>query len=355
VTHTFEIGDAAAAYRMIEAGTDPYLAVQIKYSEAPDPGPILVREPVVASSSPGIGWLGAGAFSTGTLLPAFRAAGFENFVVITSASGLSARRAAERHGFARVVSGAFPVIDDPSVEVVVIATPHDSHAELAIVALKDGRHVWCEKPLAVTSDQLDEVERAWRGSGLQLAVGFNRRWSPAVQSAQLALAEIAGPKLLVYRIAAGRVPDGHWYHDRRQGGRVLGEVCHFVDTAQALIGATIEDVAGLPGSGDIGSDEAIVALRFADGQHRLQQRGTECWQGVDRGTGRDTPAGHRGLPERHARRAHAVEGQAGQGPPSSGKGVQRCSVRSGSNADRSRNSNDARDNTGRLVAAVIHH
>jgi predicted dehydrogenase len=85
-----------------------------------------------------------------------------------------------------------------------------------------------------------------------------------VQAAQRVLAEASGPKLLVYRVAAGPVPDGHWYHDRRQGGRVLGEVCHFVDTAQALIGSEIEEAAGLPGGGEPG-DDVVVSLRFADG------------------------------------------------------------------------------------------
>jgi len=150
--------------------------------------------------------------------------------------------------------------------VVVIATPHDVHSELAIRALSAGRDVWCEKPLALTSDGLDEVEKAWRESGRQLTLGFNRRWAPAVLAAQRALAGEHGPKLVVYRIAAGRVPDGHWYLDRRQGGRWLGEVCHFVDTAQALVGADIEDAVGLLG-GDVsqGNDGVVVALRFADG------------------------------------------------------------------------------------------
>ena len=136
------------------------------------------------SSSPGIGWAGAGAFSTGTLLPAFRAAGFDRFVAVASASGLSARRAAERHGFEKAVPGADALLDDPDVEAVVIATPHDTHAELAARALAAGRHVWCEKPLALTEDELDAVEKAWRESGAQLAIGFNRRWSPAVLAAQ---------------------------------------------------------------------------------------------------------------------------------------------------------------------------
>ena len=152
----------------------------------PDGGIRLKTRPT-GTSSPGIGWAGAGAFSTGTLLPAFRAAGFDHFVAVASASGVTARRAAERHGFEKAVSGADAVIDDPDVEVVVIATPHDTHAGLAVQALTAGRHVWCEKPIALTSDELEAVENAWRESGRQLAVGFNRRWSPAIRAAQQAL------------------------------------------------------------------------------------------------------------------------------------------------------------------------
>ena len=148
----------------------------------------------------------------------------------------------------------------------MIATPHDVHSELATRALAAGRDVWCEKPLALTCDGLDEVEKAWRESGRQLTLGFNRRWAPAVLAAQQALAEERAPKLVVYRIAAGRVPDGHWYLDRRQGGRLLGEVCHFVDLAQALVGADIEDAVGvLGGDASQGDDGVAVALRFADG------------------------------------------------------------------------------------------
>ena len=232
VTHSYDIAQAAAAYRLIEERSEPYMAIRLHYPADDTAGAPILVTPVGAkpsrrpNASPGVGWIGAGAFSTGTLLPAFRAAGFDRLTAVASASGLSSRRTAERHGFACAVSGGSAVIDDPQTDVVVIATPHDTHAELAILALKAGRHVWCEKPLALTMEELDDVSRAWQGSGLQLAVGFNRRWSPAVQAAQHLLAEVTGPKLLVYRVAGGRVPDGHWYHDRRQGGRVVGEVCH---------------------------------------------------------------------------------------------------------------------------------
>ena len=203
VTHSFDIGDAATAYKLIEERADPYLAVQLSYPAEPAADDPVVLRPTAPKPSPGVGWIGAGAFSTETLLPAFRRAGFSRFVAVSSASGITARRAAERHRFEKAVSGTFPVIDDPDVDVVVIATPHNTHAELATMALKDGRHVWCEKPLALTMDELGEVEAAWEASGRQLMVGFNRRWSTAVLVARGALVEVTSPWYLVYRVAAG--------------------------------------------------------------------------------------------------------------------------------------------------------
>jgi predicted dehydrogenase/threonine dehydrogenase-like Zn-dependent dehydrogenase len=278
VTHTYGIGDACAAYRLIESRAEPYLAIRIGYPGAADrERPVQVRAPAAgqpAGGGPaagtgrdtGIGLVGAGAFATGTLLPALRDAGFRRLTAVASASGLTATRAAQRHEFEKAVTGVDQLLTDPGVSALVIATPHDSHAGLAARALRSGRHVWCEKPLALTEDELDAVDAAWRESGQVLAVGFNRRWSPAVLAARAALDRVAGPRLVVYRIAAGPVADGHWYHDPRQGGRLLGEVCHFVDTAQVLVGRPVEDVAALSGGGPGGpADDAAVALRFADG------------------------------------------------------------------------------------------
>jgi predicted dehydrogenase len=279
VTHAFDINRAVDAYQLIAERSEPFLAIRLDYPSAvAGPGrPVRVHEAAVASpvsaatarpgaTEPGVGWVGAGAFSTGTLLPALRGAGFTRMVAVGSAGGLSATRAAQRHGFDKAVAGADAVLADPDVTVAVIATPHDTHASLTAAALAAGCHVWCEKPAALTEEELDAVRAAWRESGRALAIGFNRRWSPAVAAARRALAGMAAAKLVVYRVAAGPVPENHWYHDRRQGGRLLGEVCHFVDTAQALVGAPIEDVTALAGGGPRGpQDDAVVALRFADG------------------------------------------------------------------------------------------
>jgi predicted dehydrogenase/threonine dehydrogenase-like Zn-dependent dehydrogenase len=281
VTHRFEIDEAGEAYRLL-ARPEPCLAIQLSYPPDPAPdGPVRVRAPRAtgagrrlpadghAGRSLGVGLIGAGSYAGTTLLPALRAAGFHRFVAVASASGLSALRTAERHGFEKAVSGAAAVTADPDVGVTVVATPHDSHEELTIGALAAGQHVWCEKPLALSEEGVDEAEKAWRESGRQLAVGFNRRWSPAVRAARAALAGVSGPRLLVYRVAAGEVPPGHWYGDPRHGGRIVGEVCHFVDTAAAIVGCDIEEADGLAGSGPAdsgpGRGEVVVSLRFTDG------------------------------------------------------------------------------------------
>ena len=159
-------------------------------------------------------------------------------------------------------------------------------------------------------------------------IGFNRRWSPAVVPAQAVLAGMASPKFLVYRVAAGPVPEGHWYTDRRQGGRILGEVCHFVDTAQALIGADIEETVSVlagdghgRGGGDgrgVPGNDAVVSLRFADGSlaticygSALPKAGKE-WIEVTSGSQRLVIDDFRSA---EAGRQDALAGPPGQGPP----------------------------------------
>ncbi|OAA19004.1 hypothetical protein UG55_10952 [Frankia sp. EI5c] len=284
VTHTFPIARAADAYELVASRREPYLAIRFDYPPA-DPRPAgsvpAARELTGAGAGAGsrrlpvphgrrgdrVGWVGAGNFSASVLLPAFRAAGFEQFISVASASGRSARAFADRHGFAGTAASAEEILDDDDVDVVVIATPHSTHARLAAAALARGRHVWCEKPLALDVVELAAVEQAAAAGGGVLMVGFNRRYSPAVVEARRRVADRDGPLSVVYRIAAGPVPTDHWYSDRIEGGRLLGEVCHFVDTCAALADSRVEAVTALPGRGGeaLLADDLAVTLRHADG------------------------------------------------------------------------------------------
>jgi predicted dehydrogenase/threonine dehydrogenase-like Zn-dependent dehydrogenase len=267
ITHRYPITDAASAYELFDTGAPSSLGIVFDYPDVPQPDrPIVLRSR--KGDSVGVGLIGAGAFARTVLVPAFKRAGFERLVSVASASGLSARRMAERAGFEKAVSGADAVIDDPEVEVVVIATSHDSHARFATQALRAGKHVFCEKPLALTMEELDDVEAAQHEGGGVLFVGFNRRYSEPVRLVREHFASGSGPLVITYRVNAGRLPPTHWYHDRRQGGRLLGEVCHFIDTCATLVGRAACEVVALCSTSQserLLSHDLIVGMRYDDG------------------------------------------------------------------------------------------
>ena len=155
------------------------------------------------------------------------------------------------------------------MDLIVIATRHGSHAELAKLALERGKHVFVEKPLALNDAELDGVlDTALRSEG-QLMVGFNRRFSPLALSAKETFANRQSPLSIVYRVNAGRIPHDHWIHDPVEGGgRIIGEVCHFVDLMQFITGSAPDTVYAESG-GNVGGEDAVdsvfITLRFADG------------------------------------------------------------------------------------------
>lgn len=267
VTHRFAIANAAAAYELVERGHEPSMGIVFDYPEvavASDPIVVRSRQP---ARGVGVGLIGAGAFARTVLIPALQEAGLDRFVSVASASGLSALRVAERSGFERAVSGAEAVIEDPDVGLVVVATPHDSHARLVAMALRQGKHVFCEKPLALTFDELDDVEAAKREGGGVLFVGFNRRYSEPIVVVRDHFSGATGPLVITYKVSAGSLPPKHWYHDRRQGGRLLGEACHFVDTCAAIVGDGAREVRALgSGAGEaLLQQDLAVSLRYPDG------------------------------------------------------------------------------------------
>jgi predicted dehydrogenase/threonine dehydrogenase-like Zn-dependent dehydrogenase len=268
ITHRFPVDDAPSAYEMVEKGSEPFVGIVLTYGEgARVDEPVRLRPRTPQQGEPGVGLVGAGNFASSVLLPALREAGFNRMVAVASASGLSARRLAERAEFEQAAPGAGAVIDDPDVDVVVVATPHDTHAQLAAQGLRGGKHVFCEKPLALSVEELDELETAWRESGRVLFAGFNRRWSEPLAMVRDHFVPGRGPLVVTYRVNAGALPADHWYHDRRQGGRLLGEVCHFVDACAAIVGQTAVDVRAVgSGRGERLLDEdVIVSLRYPDG------------------------------------------------------------------------------------------
>lgn len=280
-THRLKVEDGARAYELITGETrEPYLGVVIEYDpQREDVKRVALKssadvEERTAGESPSVarvGVVGAGGYAAGVLLPQFKAAGAE-FETIASASGVSALNVGKQFGFRSCASGAEEVIDDPRVNLVVVATRHDTHAPLAVKALAAGKHVFVEKPLALNEDELEEVAAAARSSSAKLLVGFNRRFSPLALRAKEFFEGREWPLSIVYRVNAGRLPQDHWVYDEREGGgRIVGEVCHFVDLMQFWTGAHVtrvyaESVAPRDGV-TRAEDSVVITLRFADGSH----------------------------------------------------------------------------------------
>ncbi len=265
VTHRFPIEQAEAAYKLMD-GDEPYLAILLTYPDTPTP---IARSIAVESKKAstatgrGTGFIGFGNYAKSVLLPALKKAGNERLTTVVTSTGLSAHDAAERQGFAHAATDPQAVLGDADTDCVFVATRHDSHARLTVEALKAGKHVFVEKPLALTQEQLAEVQDAASGAPGVLTVGFNRRFAPMMIEAKAALANRGGPIAMHYRINAGHVPGDSWLHGSEGGGRIVGEACHFVDALTFLAGGPPVAVEAFSPEGV--SDTVSAVLRFADG------------------------------------------------------------------------------------------
>lgn len=277
VGHVVPFDEAERAYALLEEDRRP-VAVQLAYAatppvpSAPAPSrPTAGPRSASAVEAPRVGVVGAGTFVRRTLLPALAEAGWGPPVALASAGGRSAASLAERVGGPCQARTVEQVLTADDVDLVVVATTHDALAATTVAALEAGKHVWCEKPLALDEAQLAAVVDAWRAGDRSLFVGFNRRHAPATIAAVEHLAGSEGTKVVTARISTGPVPDGHWYADPRQGGRLVGEGCHWIDQAGALVQAPVVSVAafgggeGRGGAGAGPATDVACALQHADG------------------------------------------------------------------------------------------
>jgi predicted dehydrogenase len=212
-----------------------------------------------------IGVIGAGTFARSVLIPAL-GRGAELTAVATR-TGVSARSTAQRFGAAFATTDPAEVLASEQVDGVIIATRHNLHAELAVAALEAGKHVFVEKPLALSDEDLTRVQAVSAASPGVFMVGFNRRFARLASQLRSAIA-VSGPMLVTYRVNAGRLPRSHWSHDPEQGGgRIVGEACHFVDFAAYLCAGRPHVIAaeGVSGSSEPLEDNIAATLRFDDG------------------------------------------------------------------------------------------
>ncbi|WP_127596506.1 bi-domain-containing oxidoreductase [Nitratireductor alexandrii] len=270
----FPIDRAEDAYAALRGTGQKPLLVMLTYperAEATRPA-LQIAPPAPADGRIKLALVGAGGFAQGMHLPNLqKLKDSYDLRTIVSRTGLSARSAAERFGAPNAATDFKTVLDDPDIDLVLIATRHDLHAGMTLDALRAGKHVFVEKPLAMNEAELAEIEAFYRDNpnGPVLMTGFNRRFSPAVVAAQKVLANRTSPMIVNYRMNAGYIPADHWVHGPQGGGRNIGEGCHIYDLFNALTGSTPVEVNAMsivPESKYwLRNDNFNATVRYADG------------------------------------------------------------------------------------------
>lgn len=268
-THTFALDDAAQAYDLVTGGTERHLGVVLAYTGSVDAAVTRLAKRAAPRAQTGctLGVVGAGNFARAVLLPALKPLKGVRFKTLATQRGANAEHGADSFGFETAASDPDAVFADAEINAVVVATRHDSHAALTAAALRAGKSVFVEKPLALDLAQLNDVIAALNEAPGFVQVGFNRRFAPQVTELMANFAASTGPRVVTLRVNGGAIEGGHWTQSADEGGgRVLGEMCHFVDLARHLAASRIVSVDADAATAAHGNGDDVAAhLRFADG------------------------------------------------------------------------------------------
>ncbi len=277
-THVFKLDEAPGAYDLIMERSEPHAGILVEYDAAKHIESPATRKPLPRSTRNAgkrlinIGFIGAGSYAQSHLLPNIPESPDIALKGVMTATGTGARSVGERFGFEFCTTDAYEILENDEINTVFIASRHDSHAQYVLRALEAGKHVFVEKPLCLTLEELESIrkrcesfEGGENASAPLLMVGYNRRFSPFLEEAKRLAGE--GPAAVVCRVNAGSVPPGSWIQDREfGGGRILGEVCHFIDTLTFLAGSLPVSLfaASLPDPFHL-DDTLHICLKYANG------------------------------------------------------------------------------------------
>ena len=275
-THQFDLEEVPKAYDMILNRSEPFIGILVRY----DAGKRIQRSKIKngvagcgiksATGIVSVGFIGAGSYAQSHLLPNIPNDSMVSLAGVMTSTSISSRSAMDRFGFEFCTTGDEDILGDDRINTVFIATRHDSHAYYARKALAAGKHVFVEKPLCITSEELASIEDFYLNTTFHegkpiLMVGFNRRFSPLVDMIREKFKNT--PMSIIYRINAGYIPRGSWIQDLEMGGgRIVGEVCHFVDLLTYLNGspplsiyaADMRDAQGI-------GDTLTLSMQYSNG------------------------------------------------------------------------------------------
>jgi predicted dehydrogenase/threonine dehydrogenase-like Zn-dependent dehydrogenase len=279
ISHRFAFENASKAYETLTSDKG-VLGILLKYNSSVSSRLItsvsLGTDVNFNPQAPVLGFIGAGNYASRILIPSFRAAGAQLHTIVT-AGGVNGVIHGKKAGFFEASTDINSLLNNSEINTLVVVTKHNTHAQFVEQGLAAGKNIFVEKPLAITFDELDKVRSAYEaaqvrlnGVGLQLAVGFNRRFSPQIQKMKALLAPIKESKSFIMTMNAGSIPVEHWTQDIKiGGGRIIGEACHFIDLMRFLANSPIVSVQArrmgyVPGM-VITEDKASITLGFEDG------------------------------------------------------------------------------------------
>jgi len=278
ITHRFDVKDAIDAYGLLD--NPAALGIVLNYPS--QNRAVLTKSKVklnvksskvINPSIPCVGFIGAGNYASRTLIPAFREAGAVLNTLVTS-GGISGVHHGNKNEFSTASTEIKDLWNNAKINTVSIVTRHDAHAQQAIDALKSGKNVFVEKPLALTLNELDRIDKAYHEANkfntVRLMVGFNRRYAPHIIKMKELLNSHRSPKSIIITVNAGAIPGDHWVQNSQVGGgRIIGEGCHFIDLMRHLIGHKINSftatmLGNIPGI-EVREDKASITFSFEDG------------------------------------------------------------------------------------------
>jgi predicted dehydrogenase/threonine dehydrogenase-like Zn-dependent dehydrogenase len=272
ISHRVPFENAPSAYELLTDDSSA-LGILLTYNHSTASRHIdtvrLKAAPTVANGKATLGVIGAGNYASRVLVPSLKAAG-ASLQSIVSSGGTSAAVHGQKLGFTSAAADADKIFSDQRIDAVIVATRHDSHAQLCIRALRAAKHVFVEKPLALSLGEVDELQAVYNDCPKHLMVGFNRRFAPQTQTMKRLMGSVNEPKTIIMVMNAGPIAANHWTQDSEQGGgRIIGEACHHIDLMRFLIGHPIVSVQarriGNSNHLEITDDKAVIVLGFADG------------------------------------------------------------------------------------------
>jgi predicted dehydrogenase/threonine dehydrogenase-like Zn-dependent dehydrogenase len=278
ITHRYDIKNAIKAYTLLD---DPSaLGIVLNYP-AQDKVKLqkskvkLLSKPstMPVKAAPCIGFIGAGNYASRILIPAFKETESVLDTLVTS-GGISGVHHGNKNSFLTASTSIDDVLNNESINTVAIVTRHDAHATQVVDSLNAGKHIFVEKPLALTLDEIEQIDKAYKennkSKNVKLMVGFNRRFAPHIIKIKELMSNHQSPKSILMTVNAGPIPAEHWVQDIHVGGgRIVGEGCHFIDLMRHLVGHSIVDftatmMGNAPGV-EVREDKASITLTFADG------------------------------------------------------------------------------------------